>query len=281
MTKKDVLKQSCSAVHEEYEQAHEDILAIFAPVHASFSEENTDLEVFPRHAWSREIGFRISNNDMQWCSESIRFDLKPNKETMEYDLSFSYGSGGWQEGIEAQRQLRYMEDVLRATRLAHNVANSSKISLGCALDKFFEIQETLNSIQHDIRVIEDAEKKEAQDALRKEVIEALPLRKAKSAARYFREMTEDKTDSYEVQTLANVVIDGDNIRLVKTEVVIEKYAKTTIKIDGDRISRKNFEAKSLHGFVEIPANLRYCSAFSYSRNGKTLENIVAELTEEA
>lgn len=277
MTKKDALKQSAAAVRVEYEAAHEAINTVFDSVRSSFLEADTELEIVARNSWNREITGRITNKVMQWSSEVVRFDLIPLKDEEKFELKFNYGSGGWNDGIDAQRQLMFMSDCLRAVCLAQNIANDSKVTLSVAMDKFFELQETLGSIQSDIRDIENAEKRDAENVEREKVMEALNLPRAKSGASYLKELTDGLVDGYREVKLAYVYIDSDGkVRFNRKELSAEKYKKTVFKIDGSRVSRADLENLELKGYVEVSRDLQYSGALNWFRS-MDLESVLNNL----
>jgi RecG-like helicase len=276
MTKLDVLKATAETVHAQYEEAHNEIKAVFAPMKKSMTEENTEIEIFARSSWDREIGLRISNKDVQWCSETIRIDLKPNKDEKCYDLSFSHGSGGWQEDVCPQRALMYMEDACRATRLAQTLANDSIVTLDCAMDKFFAIGEVLSDIQREIREIRDAEKEEAANVMRENIMKQLPFNKAKTGSAYLAELTDGLDNDYRCVRLVYVSIDIDgNVRFHKKELSAEKYKKTVFKIDYSRVSRAVLENETFKGYVEIPQEMWYASVLSNYKT--TVEEVLKNI----
>lgn len=272
MTKKEALQKSAEEVRVQYHEAHEAINEVFDRVRSSFLEADTELEIVARNSWNREITGRITNKVMQWSSEVVRFDLIPLKSEDKFELKFNYGSGGWNDGIDAQRQLMFMSDCLRAVCLSQNIANDSFHGLTQRMDKFFELQNTLSDIQSDIRDIENAEKKAEEDVKRKEILAQLTMfDKAKTGQEYVDFLKEQ--DSYKVVRLAYVDITSEGeLRFRKKELSCETYSKAVYKVDGSRSSYKDIVNMDFSNYIEIPRELWYAGVLNHFRS-MTLEQV--------
>jgi hypothetical protein len=260
MTEMKLTAESC---RENYVAAHEAVKAIFDPIQKCFSEEDTTFEVSIYSHWNREINIFIKNDTLQWSSEVCRFTIKRDKENgSPYTLGFSYGSGGWRDGFDANRQLTFMSSVFMAGIDAEALANLSPITLETALDKYFEEQEVYNRVCSEITKMQNETKEIADLKRQKQIIEQLGFDMAKTGKEMFDDMTIGKTDSFECVTLGHVILQGDKVLVRKKEITIEKYSTTVVKVDNRRVAMKNFWKMDFSKNFIIPTDLRYNRAFT-------------------